>query len=298
MTKSILICSSALAGSLLLAAGALAADYATSGQLPAVSAINGKVEFGGGYGNSDSLPSDEMLYGLGSLSVPLGQSFGFQADVGVIDAFGETTKGAAGHLFTRNPDTWLIGAIGGYVDNGALSAYWVGAEAELYHGNVSMEVSAAYLGIDPDALSNQNEFLATADLGYYASENLRLSLGASTVADFESVHAGFEWMIDSMPVSLSADLRLGEDDLVSAGVGLSFYFGGNDPAKTLMRRHREDDPANDIQDIFGNGAAGDFGGVLGTCTATPPQFNPFAVLPIPQDPCEEPPDNCGKLALC
>jgi hypothetical protein len=43
--------------------------------------------------------------------------------------------------------------------------------------------------------------------------------------------------------------------------GLSLYFGGED--KSLIRRHREDDPSLHFFNIFSAGLLGGGGGVLG-----------------------------------
>jgi hypothetical protein len=96
----------------------------------------------------------------------------------------------------------------------------------------------------------------------YASENLRLSVGASTVANFESANAGVEWFMGDtgLPLSLTVNGQLGEDGYTSVMAGLSLYFGSED--KSLIRRHREDDPSLHFFDLFGASALGS-GGVLG-----------------------------------
>ena len=71
---------------------------------------------------------------------------------------------------------------------------------------------------------------------------------------------------------------IGEDGYAAATAGVSFYFGGDDSTKSLIRRHREDDPRNRSLDIFGSGAAS-FGNNNGTPVVdpecTPPEvFDP------------------------
>jgi hypothetical protein len=105
------------------------------------------------------------------------------------------------------------------------------------------------------------DFYALGTVAFYASENLRLSVGASTVAGFESANAGLEWFMGDtgLPLSLTVDGQLGEDGYTSIQAGLSLYFGGED--KSLIRRHREDDPRLHFFNIFNAGLLGS--GVLG-----------------------------------
>ncbi len=259
MTKPNLIASTFLSGFLLLTATANAADVGVANP-QAVSAINGKVEFGAGFADYDLGSSDEKFYGSAVLSMPLGDMFGLQADFAVQDIFGETAIGGTGHLFTRDPNSHLLGVIAGYGDAGNANAFWAGGEAELYLDQVSFEMAAGYMNLDPNLGSSSDELFAFADVAFYPVDNLRLNLGVSSVANFESAHATAEYMLDAMPVSLSLKGQVGEDDFKSLTAGVSFYFGGNDPTKSLKRRHREDDPRNRVLDIFGAGAAAFAGG--------------------------------------
>jgi hypothetical protein len=278
MSKTSLLRTTILSGILVASqfgGWALAADVDV-GPLPAVSAFNGKVEFGGGFADIDELSSDEVLYGAASLSLPLGDMFGLQADLAVKDVLDETVAGGTLHLFARDPSSHLIGVIAGAADSGAGSAQWAGGEAELYVDNVSFELAAGYLNADPDGASSSDELFAFADVAFYATENFRISLGASSVAKFESAHLNAEYLFADMPISLKLDGRLGEDGFAAVTAGVSFYFGGNDGQKSLIRRHREDDPRNRVLDIFGAGAGAVLGGggTLGT------------------DPCEVDPESC------
>ena len=78
---------------------------------------------------------------------------------------------------------------------------------------------------------------------------MRLSVGASTVAGFKSGHINGEWQLSDagLPLSLTAEGRIGDSGFVTASLGLKLYFGAED--KTLIRRHREDDPRNRTLDI-------------------------------------------------
>ena len=238
----------------------MAADIESASALPAVSGPNGKIELGGGWADIDDFSSDEVFRGGAAFSFPVGDMFGIQADLTALDAFGETAVGGALHAFTRDPNSYLLGVYGGYVDAGHPNIWYVGPEAELYLDNFSIEAVGGYMDVNGSDFAN-NEFYALGTLAFYATDNLRLSVGASTVANFESANVGLEWFMGDtgLPASLTLDGRLGEDGFSSVMAGLSFYFGGED--KSLIRRHREDDPRLRFFDIFNAGLIGS--GVLG-----------------------------------
>jgi hypothetical protein len=233
-----------------------AADVATDSALPAVSGPNGKVEIGGGWADVDSLSSDGVFRGGAAFSFPVGDMFGIQADLTALDAFGDTAVGGALHAFTRDPSSYLLGAYGGYVDVGSANIWYVGPEAELYLDNISIEAIGGYMDVSGIGASSGSEFYAMGKLALYATDNLRLSVGASSVANFESANAGLEWFMGDtgLPASLTIDGQLGEDGFTSIMAGLSLYFGGED--KSLIRRHREDDPRLHFFNIFNAGLIG------------------------------------------
>ncbi len=240
----------------MFGSAAYAADIDTSAASQAVSAPNGKVEIGGGWADIDSLSSDEVFRGGAAFSFPVGGMFGIQADLTALDAFGETAIGGAAHAFTRDPNSYLLGVYGGYVDAGPANIWYVGPEAELYLDNISIEAVGGYMDISNGVGS---EFYAVGTVALYATDNLRLSVGASTVAGFDSANAGLEWFMGDtgIPASLTVDGRIGEDGFSSVMAGLSLYFGGED--KSLIRRHREDDPRLRFFDIFNAGVLGSDG---------------------------------------
>jgi hypothetical protein len=268
MAKTNLFYGALLSGTMisgLFGTWAVAADLEVSGALPAVSAVNGKVEFAGGAADADfASGSDELLYGGAALSIPLGESFGLQGDIAAVDVFGDTALGGTAHLFTRDPNSHLLGAIGGYIDFNSGDMLWGGGEAELYMGNMTIQAVAGVTDTESSyvGVNTGTEFLGLVDLSFYATDNLRFTAGVSSVNQFESAGLGMEWMLDGMPLSIKADARLGEDDVISGKVGVAFYFGGNDSSKSLIRRHREDDPpirsfiGQSGLDIFGSGTLG------------------------------------------
>lgn len=228
--------------------GAQAADVVPEPTC-AVSGVNGKIEALGGYSENNDKGGDALVSGLGSLSVPLGCDFGFQGDVGIIDELDKTTYGGAAHFFTRDPDSYLLGVTGGYFDAGGEDIWAVGPEAELYLGNVSLEAWGGYVDLD----SHSDGFII-ADAAFYPTEDLRLSVGGTIIGNQEFVRAGGEYQFANA-LSFSLGTKFGEDDYFNVTGGLTFYFGGED--KSLIRRHREDDPRNRIIDLVGFKEAAD-----------------------------------------
>jgi hypothetical protein len=232
----------------LMASTAWSADIG-KGDLPAVSAINGKIELSAGWGDIDPVDPTAVFQGGASLSIPVGDRFGLQADIAALNQFGDTYRGAALHAFTRNPESYLFGVAGGIGSANAATFQYIGPEAEFYADRVSIEAWAGYMNLDLAGVQS-SQFFGFGDIAYYADDNLRLSVGASTVAGFKSGHINGEWQISDsgLPLSLTAEGRVGDAGLVTASLGLKLYFGAQD--KTLIRRHREDDPRNRTLDIF------------------------------------------------
>jgi hypothetical protein len=226
--------------------------------LPAVSAFNGKIEAGGGFVDMKGIHGTGQFYGGAALSMPLGDRFGLQADLTVDHSLHNTSIGGATHLFTREPSSYLLGVYGGVADVGPANLAWIGGEGEIYAGNVSVELLGGYMNVKPNGKNRQDKAFAIADFGYYATDNFRLTLGASSVAGFESGHAGFEYMLSDTPFSITGDARAGEFGFAAVKVGGAFYFGGNEASKSLIRRHREDDPRIRFHDIFGSGGTAAF----------------------------------------
>ncbi|MDE2446129.1 MAG: hypothetical protein KGO94_08115 [Alphaproteobacteria bacterium] len=240
---------------LMTSSAAFAAD-AAAGILPAVSSVNGKIELATGWGNLDGFASTWAFKGGASISVPLGERFGLQFDVADVNAFNDNMIGATTHFFTRNPDSYLFGVIGGAAWTNKANFQYVGPEVELYMNNVSIEATAGYLNLNAAGVAS-NQFYAIGDLAFYATDNMRFSIGGRSIAGFESGHVGAEYALSDqgLPLSLTADGSIGENGFSTANVGLKLYFGGDN--KSLIRRHREDDPRNRSLDIF-NGAGSAF----------------------------------------
>jgi len=174
--------------------------------------------------------------------------FGIQADVAAANVFNDTLYGGTLHAFTRDPHSYLFGVAGGAGWSSVANFQYVGPEAELYLDNVTFQAYGGYINVN-NAGVNRSDLFAFGDVSFYATPDLAFKVGASSVAGFKSARAGIEWQFsDSTPVSFTLDGRLGDNGFAAATVGLKLYFGGAE--KSLIRRHREDDPPNRSLDIF------------------------------------------------
>ncbi len=187
---------------------------------------------------------------------------------------GEFVYGVGGHLFWRDPTKGLVGVTASYLeyegdqdaydrffspDNKlyapALSISRVGVEAELYLEQFTIAAGAGYQYIDikdnytfgPNSDFEEDGLYGQLDISWYATDNLALSIGAATDPNQDILGtAGVEWApaIESFNgLSLFADGAIGDDDYVSASLGVRFYFGQGD---TLKKRHRFDDPVDNL----------------------------------------------------
>lgn len=262
--------------------------------LPAVSAINGKIQ--GGYVhydlNSPFVDSSNGYLIQGAISAPLGHRFGVQVDAGYqktnIDlAFGPfppstgidvSSTGIGGHLFWRDPSVGLIGAYAHYENhNFELTGPFVppgidldvtniryGAEGEFYHNDWTVKAFAGADHLDFAGIVSDTFFTGQASVGYYISENSLLTVGVNHSFEQTTALVGLEAMWDTgnqiAPV-FYANASFGED-VTSFGGGVKVLFGQG--SKSLKRRHREDDPDIGLFNSFNQ---------LSTCFASTTGFS-------------------------
>jgi hypothetical protein len=256
----------AVAAAGLFSVPALSADLPTkapamAGCVQAVDGINGKLA---GYGGSSA---DKGLYGgSGAVAIPLGCEFGAQID-GSAASFDRRFLGTiAGHLFWRNPTKGLIGLYGSYTDwdqAGGVHANHVGGEGEYYFGQWTLQgVAGVEFGNNTSVVTGgmtqtynvQTRFFDQVNLAYYLQDNFRVYVGHRYLYGKNAAALGGEYglpMSHGIMAALFAEGRIGDRDNRGIWGGVRFYFGQKD--KTLIRRHREDDPT-DWQD--GNGISG------------------------------------------
>ncbi len=222
-----------------------AADVAAPVDSCAISGFNAKTSASGGFYQSDA-SNGGRIQGDASLSMPLGCWLGLQMDAGFGDLAGDEAGGVAAHLFTRDPNQYLLGAYAGYSAVDSNEILRVGAEAQLYVNNLSFEVLAGYEEADDQGKG----FFTASNIAFYPTDDLRLSVGYKHFLDVDAATAGLEWQVGGLgvPVSLFASGAVGDNDYASVFGGITFYFGGEE--KSLIRRHREDDPSNEVMNLL------------------------------------------------
>lgn len=210
-------------------------------EAPAVSAPNAKIAFEAG---ALDLPAPAFLsHAAGTLTLPLGDRFGLQADLSLAAAPGFSAGGAL-HLFTRDPQGYLLGGALGLVRTPGALVVAAGPEAELYFDRWTLEAWGGLSYVHPAGGPDRVAPFVMADVATYPIDNLRLSLGLSLVDGYGALHGGAEYLLEGagLPLALTADARLGADGAVRASLGLKAFLGGT--PKSLLRRHREDDPSD------------------------------------------------------
>jgi hypothetical protein len=90
----------------------------------------------------------------------------------------------------------------------------------------------------------ETRFFDKVDLVYYPMPDLQVFLGHRYVGGGHAAGLGAEYLWQSdgrIATSTFVEGRVGQNDSKAVWAGLRFYFGPED--KSLMRRHREDDPS-------------------------------------------------------
>ncbi len=220
--------------------------------LPAVSAPNFKISGFAGTGDArdDHVDYGKSLYGgQASFTAPLGRSWGAQVD-GLVGSWGgDTFAGGAGHLFWRDPSRGMFGidASALWFDRGpwfylgkgsGLTMAQVGPEFEVYWKDWTFRGIAGWAGGDiPDS------GFAKLDVVWYPVQDFMLSVGYRNTFNQSALALGAEYLLPQSTgmgrVSLFAEGRFGNESNRAAIAGLRVYFG---PSKTLIDKHRRDDP--------------------------------------------------------
>jgi hypothetical protein len=224
-----------------------------------VSAINGKIGlFAGSLSEGDA-------YGLsGALTFPLGHQLGVQFDGMIGEADDDRFHGVGAHLFWRDPAHGLVGLYashvswdvpsttaaatdleGGVIDIGGADVGKVGLELEAYISRLSLEGLAAH------QFGSEKGFAGRATIAYYPLDDLRVDVSVSNLEGRGVTHsAGVEWALPGgSGFTLFADASIDAEDEWRTLGGAKFHFGGGN--KSLIGRHREDDPGLDLpEDLY------------------------------------------------
>jgi len=231
---------------------------AQSGYLVSATPFGGYIDLGGGLGANGA--------GGGNLAfaAPLGQSFGVSANVAGGAFAGSGFFDAGAFLYARDPSLGLIGPSIALAYSGAFGGVTVGSAAINFEGYAGRFTPFAAVGVaianDASGVttapttggglaigSNIGTFAAVAaGITYYPIDNLALTVAFSDLADRTAYKAGFEYLLaDEIAcacASFFADGFVGNGNAGGVLAGIKLSFGP--AAKSLIRRHREDDPVS------------------------------------------------------
>ena len=264
-----LLITAAFAAGFIVCGDALAADE-ISGEIieerfsdAAVSEINGKIAIGYSHFDFNDIvlppilgpaPNDDQdgFFVEGSVSVPVGQQFGFQLDGAYNDLDNNgvdlSLSAIGGHFFWRDPSNALLGIYGEYKEFGDLiDTYMIAAEGEFYREQFTLEWYAGLENLETP-FGDSDFFAGEAVLAFYPTENSRVHAGVRRRIETTSLVLGAEFMADTGGASPSVfiDAAFGDEDTTTVMGGLRLYLGSG--SKSLIRRHREDDPDNRLVD--------------------------------------------------
>ena len=222
----------------------LGSATAAKADAPAVSEANLKV--GGNFGN---VIDDYSWQVQGQFTAPIGQDFGVALDGGAGAIAGHDMYGVGGHIFTRDPELYLLGLFGGYATSNdfGIEVTRAGAEGEFYLSDLSILATAGY---QFSSTNNLDGVFGSIDLRWYVTNNFYVSGGGMAEQGKYYGRAGFEWQpgFAALPgLAFNANGVWGDDDYHSIMGGLTYYFGSN---ASLKDRHRRQDPDSALFSLF------------------------------------------------
>jgi hypothetical protein len=217
---------------------------------PAVDGANWKAAGLGG-----TLANRELYTFQGSYSLPLGDRYGLQLD-GIAGTYDARFVGAtAAHLFWRDPNRGTLGLFGSITHwdrFGGLNVWHFAPEFEIYAGRWTLQAIAGVetgnsgsqiVGNLVESFDIPTRFFDKVNLAYYLTDDWKAFVGHRYVGGKNALALGSEFAFRvNGPVmgSLFVEGRIGEEDFKGLWGGLRFYGGMKD--KTLIQRHRQDDP--------------------------------------------------------
>jgi hypothetical protein len=219
-------------------------------QMPAVDGANWKA---GGLGGT---LADRALYAFqGSYSLPLGYTYGLQLDA-IAGSYDDRFVGAAAaHLFTRDPSRGLLGLFASVTHwdrFGGLNVGHFAGEFEIYYGRWTLQAVAGVetgnsgsqtVGNLIESFDIPTRFFDKVNLAYYLNDNWKAFVGHRYVGGKNALALGSEYALRINGPTMGAlfvEGRIGEEDFKGIWGGVRFYTGQKD--KTLIQRHRQDDP--------------------------------------------------------
>jgi hypothetical protein len=247
---------------LLTAYPCFAQTFDVSSQ-PAVSQVNGKVSLEGGTAGA---PGRSSALGMaeGAFSAPLGHSFGLQVDGLAATSYSTFVGGAAAHIFWRDPQIGLFGPVAGLASGRGRTVGWYGAEGEVYAPLFTISGHAGYQDAGSSVVIPSGGFYI-GRLTVYPIPDLALTAGGGQFAGRAQGVGRIEYQpgfVARHNLAFFVDGSVDDSSSYAVTGGVRIYFG---PDKTLIRRHREDDPQHGTvtgpaTGVLLNGTAGGNGG--------------------------------------
>ena len=217
---------------------------------PAVDGINSKFDvYGGAF-------DDKGIYNArGALTIPLQGPYGVQIDGSVGSHDGDFVGAVGGHWFWRDPSRGMLGVYASYTHwdrFGGLHATHVAVEGGAFRDRWSLEgIAGVEAGNKKSSVSPvliqtydiDTRFFDKIDLSYYLQDNLKLSIGHRYLGGKHAAALGAEYAFALAPRTMGSvfvEGRVGEGNYRGVWGGLKVYYGQRE--KTLIQRHRQDDP--------------------------------------------------------
>lgn len=227
--------------------GVIHAQSTNEQTAPAVSGLNGKIDYAGGWMNSAAGHNFE-----GSLTLPVTHSFGFQADALYSRISNLDFYGGAGHFFWRDPSIGLFGLTGGYLYRDGVDTFQVGAEGEYYLHRFTFGLFAGlgqinYANPAPFINTNPTRFIGRVSAGYYPIDNVLISASYTTAFNDNLAKGNFEYQTPINGLALTAEAACGDNGYNHLLFGIRYYFGEE---KSLRERQRHDDPPGLMSQIL------------------------------------------------
>jgi hypothetical protein len=214
---------------------------------PAVSEINGQVDYSGG--KMDSYEDNNFS---GSITLPVTPLFGFQGDALYSHIGDADVYGGAGHFFWRDPAIGLAGITGGYLYRSHADTFQVGAEGEYYLGRFTLGVFGGlgqinYDGSAPFIDTHPTRFIGRVSADYYPVDDLRVGVSYTTAFENSLGKAELEYQTPIRGLAFTAEAGLGDHGYDQLLLGVRYYFGSK---KNLRDRQRQDDPPGMMPQIL------------------------------------------------
>lgn len=195
------------------------------------------------FGDPNGGPSGFAGYGGGQFAMPVGHSFGLQADGELGGLSGAGVGSATLHGFWADPATGLVGPMINYTamaDAGYLRA---GAEGQFYWNDFTFYGNAGYQWADNgDKLLVGSGVFGCGYAAWYPTQSLMLLVGGGAAAGEGIGFGQVEWQAferRAPGLSFFAEGFAGSDDSAGAFAGMRYHFGAGN---TLEMRHRHELP--------------------------------------------------------